>query len=125
MSKPTNNSKCNQKEKMPVYKPCELDVKPHRSYYKDDWRCDCIAHSQADYIKILNNVFQVNNAHFFPFTTFDGKQDDSFIVNLKDDLVLSDTLRNIEFHGLMLSSIHVQKGKRTISMHFKDTGWYE
>lgn len=103
--------------------PCEIKEKPFRSYYKDDWRCDCESHTREDHIKILNGIFQVDNAHWFEFTDWQGKDDSCFWVATKDGSILSDQFRNAEYHGLMVSSIHVQ-GKR-LSLSFKPIGWYE
>jgi len=111
-------------ESIPVFKPCEIEIKPHRMYYKDDWRCDCKSHSIQDYEKYLNAVFHTKSAHYTNDADWKGVKREVYHVETNADCLLMQNIRTVEFHGLMLSSIFAN-GKGKFSFLFEPTGWYE
>lgn len=74
-----------------------------RSYYDKDWHCDCESesHTLENYIKSLHNMFdsEYEKAH----VTYDEKY---IYVDIRDNCVLALKIFQLEFHGLILSSIH-------------------
>ena len=72
-----------------------------RSYYKEDWHCDCKpeSHTIENYIQGLKNVYDTDEVFL--------DSEKKFIhVNTKSSCVLASNLFQSEFHGLILSSIH-------------------
>jgi len=80
-----------------------------RSYYKEEWHCDCTSdkHTLENYIKGLHNIF--DNEYEKAHITFDEK----FIhVDTGDHVILATKIFDAEYHGLILSSIHSRPAKK-------------
>ena len=101
---------------------CEIDTKPYRMYYKDDWRCDCVEHTQETITRILNNTFESKDAQLYTYRKVDDSPDDFYSVSTKNEYVDIVVLRTLEYHGLMLRGIYNDQNKMTF--HFTVTGWF-
>ena len=101
---------------------CEIESKPYRMYYKDDWRCDCIEHTQEIYQRILNNTFETKDAQFYEYSTWNNEQDAYYSVSTKKEYIDIVMLRTLEYHGLMLRGIYNDQNK--ITFHFSATGFF-
>jgi len=105
-----------------IQKPCEIDSKPYRMYYKDDWRCDCKEHTDEIYVKILNKLFETKNTLFNEYVNWQNKPDDYYSLSTKLECIDMNLIRNAEFHGLLLQRMY-NDGNR-ITLHFTATGWF-
>lgn len=80
-----------------------------RSYYKEDWHCDCEPekHTLENYIKGLHNVFDGQ------YEKAEITHDEKYIyVNTKENCILASRIFDNEYHGLVLSSIHSKPRKQ-------------
>lgn len=83
----------------------------HRMYYKDDWHCDCDNHTIDSDLIALQNTF---GKYCKVSHEIDKDNRISYHVSEADDCVITESIRGLEFHGLMLDSIHSEhRGWRT------------